>query len=258
MAASVLPIEAVAGAGDSGETLAGLRLEVEALSSGLTAQRAELAGALAGLRAEREQLERELRQARARHETLVRIEREHAARSERLAAARERWHAPAQQALERVRAYVDAALPFALEERRRVLDRLALELAGSSTDVAHTTERLWRFLEEEAAMGREVALARHAITLAEAPELALELRIGMALLYFRTLDGRFGWARRGPEGWRFEAITDADGQAIVRELFARHERNEGFGQTDLLVPRDAATGEPYATGPRTPAHGGTR
>lgn len=236
--ASLQASSAHASSAEEAASVVELRIEVDVLAAEVRDERAQTQARLAGLQQERDQLERRLRAARLRSSTLDQIVRERAALEAAHDAEADRWQTPAQQAVAWVRAAVEGGLPFMLEERRAVLDRIDAELAGHQPDVARAMERLWRFLEEEAAMTSEVALHRQSIAIAGSdgtPQLVDVLRIGMAVLYFRTFQGDVGWARREGAGWVFEPLPEP-GSATVRTLFDAHENNEGYGPAVLWLP----------------------
>lgn len=217
--------------------LARLRVQVGELADALQTERATRRAELGALQAERAELERRVRLARTRNATLARLESEATAEVEAREAEATRWHGPAREAVDVVRAHVAASLPFATGERGATLDRIAAALNSPAPDVARSVERLWRFMEEEVAMGSEVALTRQTVSLdGRPPQLVEVLRLGMALMYVRTLDGQVGWARRDSGGWRFDTIDDAEARAIIDALFDAHEVHVALGPAELLIP----------------------
>jgi hypothetical protein len=242
-AAALALLASSAHAGPAADEVVTLRIAVDDLAASLASKRTAHREELAALQAEKAELQRQIRLGRVRAETLRRIEREDVARVEDLQAQANRWVEPATRAVAIVRAYLERSLPFAVARRREALDQIAGQLQSAQPDVARAMERLWRLLEEEAAMGREIAMDRQAITLDGTPQLAEVLRVSMAVLYVRTNAGELGWAVRSSAGWRFERLTDPAAIDAVGRLFAAYERNETFGPAPLLVPD-----EPPASG----------
>ncbi len=237
----VLVVPLAAHAGPGSQEVVALRLEVEQLARTLDEHRGAAQAELAGLRTERAELQRQLRMARVRNRTLVKLEQQDAAADEARQAAADEWNAPARAAVAAARLHVERSLPFATAGRLETLDRIDAELAGAVVDVGRAMERLWRFVEEEAAMSREVTLARQPIAWSQTedePRLCDVLRIGMALMYARCDDGQLGWARPGPQAWTMEAVTDPTSTAIVEALFVAAEDNEIFAPQVLLVPAE--------------------
>lgn len=220
----------------SAEDIVALRLEVESLARSLDEQRSAAQAELAGLRAERAELQRQVRLARVRNRMLVKLEAEDAAADEARQAAIDEWNAPARAAVAAVRRHVEHSLPFARAARLETVDAIAAELAGAVPDTGRAMQRLWRLLEEEAAMAREVTRARQQVELEDGARLCDVLRIGMALLYVRTEDGRVGFARRDDGAWRIEIVDDAASRAVIDALFVAADDNAIFGPAVLLVP----------------------
>jgi len=234
-----MPLAAHAGLG--GDELVTLRLEVESLAQTFDEKRTGTTDELAGLRAERAELHRQLRLAKVRNRTLVGLERQDAAADEARQASIDEWNRPARAAVAGVREHVLRGLPFAVTARLEALDRLDAELAGALPDTARVMERLWRLVEEEAAMAHEVTVARQQVELDDGPRLCDVLRIGMALMYVRSDDGRLGWARRADDGWRIEVVEDEAVRAVIAALFVAADDNAIFGPVELLVPTEVPT-----------------
>ncbi len=126
-------------------------------------------------------------------------------------------------------------MPFATTARREVLDRLARDLQASTPDYGRVLERLLRFIEEEQAMTGEVAYTQQRLDLEGGPQIVRVLRLGLAVLYFRTEQARIGWAIPSGEGWEVEML-DAERADIVRARFDAAENNETLGVAELLLP----------------------
>jgi hypothetical protein len=216
--------------------LAELRSQVDAAAEALEVERASARDELAALRAERAELERQVRAEASRRATLNKLRAEATARAEQADADAGRWHAPTLAAIEVAREHVERSLPFARTERGEVLDRIERDLAAATPDHARAVERLLRFIEEEEAMGRELALTQQQIALDGEPQLVDVVRLGMALLYFRTRDDRYGWARPTDDGFVFEVLDDPELALAVRRRFEAHERADALGRADLVLP----------------------
>lgn len=227
---------------DDATTVVELRLQVESLAQSLDERRTSTNDELAALRAERAELQRQVRLAKVRNRTLVRLEQQDAEADEARRAAADEWHAPARAAVALARAHVNAGLPFAVPTRLETLDRIDADLSAAQPDVARAMQRLWRFVEEEAAMTREVTLAQLPMTFADGPRMCDVLRIGMALLYVRTAEGELGWAVHQGDEWRIATLDDPLATRIVGVLFDAAQDNEIFGPAELLLPTEIASG----------------
>jgi len=236
---SSLIIAAAIAAPTPAQDVVALRLEVEALARTLDEQRSVTQAELTGLRAERAELQRQVRLARVRNRLLVKLEAQDAAADEVRQAAVDEWNAPARAAVAAVRRHVEQGLPFAITARLETLDAIAAELAGAVPDTGRAMQRLWRFVEEEAAMAREVTVARQQVELEDGARLCDVLRIGMALMYVRVDDGRVGLALPQAGAWRIEMVDDVVSRAVIDALFVAATDNAIFGPSVLLVPEGA-------------------
>lgn len=220
------------------EDVAALRQEVDRLATELEDLRRQARDELGSLRAERAELERQVRLERVRAATLAELAREAEAEAAELDRDLETHLGPARTALAAARAYLDEALPFQLEARRAELDRVKADLEAG--DASHAMTRLWRFVQQEDAMGGEVALSRQSIALAGETRLVDVARIGMAMLYYRAPDGTVAQASRSDDEWQIEPIESPAAAATVRELFRALEDNRRFGALDLVLPEGYA------------------
>ena len=217
-------------------SLADLRAKVDAVAAELEAERAAARDELTTLRAERAELQRQVRAETARGATLKALHKEATERARALDEQASRWHAPTKAALAVARAYVERGLPFATAERLAVLERIERDLAAATPDHARAVERLLRFIEEEEAMGREIALTQQRLDFEGEPQLVDVIRYSMALMYIRTQDDTFGWAYPTPDGWRVEALDDPALRQAVRARFAAQEDNQGLGPARMVIP----------------------
>ena len=229
-----LPLAARA-AGITMADLAELRTEVDQLASDLEAERAAARDELAALRAERAELERQVRAARTRKATLEKLRAEATKRAEDADEDARRWAAPMQAAIAAVRAHVAQGLPFATQARLEVLDGLERDLQAATPDYGRVLERLLRFIEEEQAMGGEVAFTQQRIELEGTAQIVEVLRLGLALLYVRTEDDRVGWAVHRGEAWTFELLDGALAD-VVRARFDAAADNQALGLAPIVLP----------------------
>ena len=70
------------------------------------------------------------------------------------------WRAPLLAAVEATRAHVERAVPFAREARLEALRKLRVDIEREGSDLAGALARLWRFIEDESALSREIGRAR--------------------------------------------------------------------------------------------------
>ena len=234
-----LPTVAAPPAGEDAASLAALAADVDAAAVALADARTAARDELAALRSERAELARQVRAETARGKALDQMRREAEARGQAEDEAARRWHAPTLAAIAAARAHVEATLPFARGDRLAVLQRLDADLGAAVPDYARALERLLRFIEEEEAMGREIALTQQALTVEGHEQIVDVVRLGMALMYVRTADGRVGWVR--PEADGAVELLAGEAARVVAERFAAHDANEALGLVELVLP--AAIGD---------------
>ncbi len=215
--------------------LAQLRVEVDQLASELETERLAARDELAALRAERAELERQVRAARTRKTTLEALRSAATQQAEAADEDARRWAEPMAAAVAEVRDHVERGLPFARDARLKTLHQLELDLQAATPDYGRVLERLLRFVEEEQAMGGEVAYTQQRLEVEGAPQIVQVLRLGLALLYFRTEDDRVGWAVPSASGWEV-AVLEAEPAQTVRARFEAAQDNETLGLAELLLP----------------------
>lgn len=211
-------------------------MEVDELSASVSDERRRAQDRLQALRVERADLERQLRLEQVRARTLTNLQEEDRARADHLENQTQDRIEPIRAALGLARAYVNDNLPFERERRLRLLDSIQVDLAATHPDPSSALSRLWRFVEEEEALGREVSRTQQAIELAGVRQLVDVVRLGMAVMYFRTADGEYGWARHDTKGWTFELLRDPTAQAAVAAVFQSFDQNRRFGPQSLVMP----------------------
>lgn len=232
---------------DLSKQVSRLRAEVDALAHRLETERRRARDALASLRVERADLQRQIRLEQVRRATLRRLARERTDRSRALETQAELLVAPLLRAVAAVDAYVQQGLPFRVDARRQRLRALETELSGLQPDPARVLRQLWRFIEEEEAFTREVGFSRQAVLLGGQRQLVEVGRVGMALLYLRSADGRVGVAQRPPDGgWAFALVDGTPARQAIEALLSDLQDNRRLGPKRLLIPNFSPDQAPEA------------
>lgn len=140
-------------------------------------------------------------------------------------------------AVARLEAVVRASLPFQVEDRVAELSATSRRLETREVSAARAFNQLWTFIEDELRLSRETALVRQEIQLATGSELADVIRLGMVSLYYRTGDGRYGFAERSGDGWTYTQVGGADATRLA-ELFDNFDRSvrTGFFEMPSALP----------------------
>jgi hypothetical protein len=228
------------GLANIGKELARKRAAIDGLAGELELGKAEMRDRLRALGLQRADLERQVKALEVERAEVRRgLERreQEAARRE---AARARLRPLVLEQVEAVRAVVLAGIPFKTEERAAELDRLADALRRGDASPDDALAKLWSAVEDELRLARENGLHRQPIALGGERVLAEVAKLGTALLYFRALDGRVGFAARGADGaWTYRVADDPADAARIRALFdaLRKHIREGYFE----LPNPAAT-----------------
>lgn len=216
--------------------LAGLRREVETLSSDLGFRKEDLRGRLKAVEAQKVEIEVQIRREELR---LAQVEGEAAARRAELAESVTRGGtlAPALVvSIARIRGTVEAGLPFHVTERLAELDTMREQLESGVVTPESAASRLWAFTEDELRLVRENGLDRQVVTLDGEELLADVARLGMVALYFRTDGGVVGTAVHADAGWAWKALTSRDEQKAVGTLFEKLKHGVRSGAFTLPNP----------------------
>lgn len=133
-------------------------------------------------------------------------------------------------ALEEYRSYVKKALPFEVEDRLAEIDKLEAILDDGNVDAQTVLTRLWNTVQGEYRMAGESGLFRQTIEIDGEEQLAEVARLGMALMYFKTFDGRYGYVVPAAGGWEYIPAADGEEERKIEALFEALRRNlrEGF------------------------------
>jgi len=223
------------GAASLPERVSAARAEVDELAERLESQRRVTRDELSALRAERAELQRQVRLEEIRRDTLTQLRVERTKRVDDQEGRVLTLLKPIQRSLALAKKYVSATLPFKQEERMRRLERIEADLAVTHPDPAGALTRLWRFVEEEESLAREIGLSQQAISLKGKRLLVDVARIGMALLYFRLPSGDVGWVRRTKEAWKFAIVESQGARDTVLKVFDELESNRVLGPKRLLI-----------------------
>ncbi len=206
-------------ASELSQRLIALRGEVETLNSELELLREEQRTSLQGLAAQKAELENSLkRQQVAQLEARAKVAK---LEEERVAAgtAGDALTPMLLAAIDNLRAFVAAGLPFKTDERLAALDEIRTQLASAQLPSRRAANRLWAFYEDEFRITRETGLHKQTIQVGNERVLADVAKVGSVMLLFKTDDSRFGAARRGPGGWSFVVAENAAEQARIAALF---------------------------------------
>ncbi len=241
---AVGPGRGAARAESRGEALARLRAEVDELETRLRRVRSDARSERLSLQTQRGDLDVLLRKEEVRGHTLARLRAQQLARRREVASRSARLAEPARAAADRLREHVRRTLPFHGPERLAAIDDLVAELARPGGDPAEVLSRLWQAAEDELKLASECALHRQVIELDGERQLVEVARLGMAALYFRTTEGRVGWAVPRGDGHLFELLVLPERVRAVEALFEALRKQVRKGRFDLPLPGAPHRSEP--------------
>ena len=221
--------------------VAALRLEVDRLAGKLRDQRKSTRTQLDALRGERADLERRVRLERVRAKALVQLGTKRREQAAKLEAEIAKWLTPVRDSVAHVRRYVARTLPFKRSARAAAVERIAADLSTSHPDPASVLTRLWRFVEEEAALARDVGLSQQVLPFEGRRVMVDVARVGMGLLFVRAPGGAYAWAVRKKGGWTIVRLHQQAAVDRVRQLFNLLEQNRAYGRAALLLPKSPPT-----------------
>jgi hypothetical protein len=138
--------------------------------------------------------------------------------------------------LPRARDSVRAGIPFQEEGRLGELEEIERLAASGDLGPFSAVSRLWNFLDGELRLSEDIGLYRQAIRMEGELMLAEVARLGMVLLYFRTLDGEYGYAVPSADGWTYRKAQSGEERRQIADLFDSLRKNLRQGYFDLPNP----------------------
>jgi hypothetical protein len=219
--------------------LESLRSEIDGLDARVRNSRSRGLAEIRALVSRRGELELErdretVRKKAARHTV--------AGLQEKIAATKQRGkklEPVVREALGMLTAYVRNGLPYQRDARLAALSEIGEGMQKGAVDPEKAASRLWRFVEDEMGMTREVMLTKTPLVLqaGKARRLVRVVRLGMVAMFTELGDGRYGhFVKQAAGGWRHVRITDAETISQVRALFAALEKNIREGAYRLPLP----------------------
>ena len=222
--------------------LAELRAEVETLSADIEAKKDEERAALRSMAAQKLDVELAIQREERR---LQQLELALAKQKESSELAGERVRGlpvVIQETLASLRTQVRNGLPFRTDERLAALDEIEKQLVDGLIPPQKVASRIWQFIEDELRLTRENGLYQQTIKLG-ADELLVDVaRLGMVAIYFRTTDGRVGYASKAKDGWQWQQVSGPEDAARVAGLFDALKKQIRTGYFEL--PLALAGGQP--------------
>ena len=216
------------------------RSQVEALSNQLDLQKAEYNERLRSIATQQADVETRIKREELNMAKLERDMEEYSARIMDNRTSMREIKPIIMNVLDEMRSYISTALPFQTDSRLAELDSLERLLDEGRLDEASILARIWNTLEAEFRLARESGLYRQTITLNGEQQLAEVARLGMAIMYFKTFDEKFGYVVPAGSGWEYRIASSRDEQKQIEVLFDALRKNlrEGY----FVLPNPDAKG----------------
>lgn len=236
-----LPVAAQSNSSNSSslENLAGelarLRGEVEALNAELERKQAAQRSEMVSLAAQKGELEANKRRELLAIAQLEQKLEEARQQAQQLGAGDDELRPIISDALQTLTTRIENGMPFKRAERLSELDELRRQIEGGTLSPPRAANRLWSFYEDELRLTRENGLYSQTIELEGESVLADVAKLGTLAMYFRTKDGRVGYAAAGSDGsnwnWRLADNTEA-----IAKLFDALRKQIRTGYFELPNP----------------------
>jgi flagellar biosynthesis chaperone FliJ len=210
--------------------LSQLRAEVDRLDGQLRRERAEGLSEMRTLVQRKGELElrvdRENVRVRSAEATVRELEERIQNQNSRASALRP----VVEKAVDKLRATIDRGLPFRRRERLQALADLEARLQSGKLDPETAVAKIWRFVEDELRLAREVALTKTAVQMGppgEPERRRLRVaRLGMVAMFTELEGGKYGHFVRQDDGsWRHLLVRGEQLRQQVEALFENLERN---------------------------------
>jgi len=188
------------------ERLINLRGEVESLHDEIEAEQQDSRNRLSSLSQRRAELEAQIQRQELEQKKLRRTIDELREKAQEVNEEAASLTPIAKDASKRLQARVSSALPFTIDERLAEVREVEKKLEKGEISAPRALNQLWSFVEDELRLARENGLFRQTITVDGSEQLADVIRVGMTMLFFRTGDGRYGYAERSGSEWTYRVI----------------------------------------------------
>lgn len=213
--------------------LAALRAEVESLSYDIETRKDEERAALRSLAAQKLDLELAIQREERRVEQLDQAVAKQKEETAQAATSATGLPPVIRKTLNDLRTQVAAGIPFRKSERLAALDEIEDQLTQGMLPPQKVAARLWQHIEDELRLTRENGVYQQTITLGPEDVLVDIARLGMVAIYFRTTDGRVGYARPAGADWTWTQIQGPEEATQIVALFDAMKKQIRTGYFEL-------------------------
>ena len=233
----LLCFDSAANVGKLAERIVALRLEVEDLNNLLLSKKESLAMELKSKGTRLSQLEMEVDREEIKKKKADQKLATLKARLKKLGSAGENLKPLILKQLAILDEMVESDLPFQTGERQKEIKDIEDKIKAGTFSSQKALGKLWALVEDEMRLGREIALHRQSIELEGDERLASVAKIGMMLLYFKTLDNKVGYGTRNQIGelvyWE---ERDPARKKLILKLIDGLKKQIRYGRYNLPLP----------------------
>lgn len=129
--------------------------------------------------------------------------------------------------------YFDSAVPFKVNQRKERLLELQDKYSKKELTVAEYFEKYWSILQDEIRLSENVEVQNDSVLIENIEHRVKVLKLGMFGLYFKTLDGRLGYAYKKEDNWEFKFFENSKDSKHVAFLFSAKEKQIKGGKYEL-------------------------
>jgi len=208
-----------------GEELVKLRSQVQLEADSLEAEKKAINSSIQSLTVEKGELESQkklLTQANRQYAKSLK-EKEQILGGEELKGF-EGYAEMADQGIKALTEYFSVAVPFKVNKRKERLLKLQEKYKKKELTVAEYFEKYWSVLQDEIRLSENVEIQNDSVFIENVEHKVKVLKLGMFGLYFKTLDGRLGFAKKSSDAWTFEFFSNSNHSKNVALLFASKEK----------------------------------
>jgi DNA repair exonuclease SbcCD ATPase subunit len=132
--------------------------------------------------------------------------------------------------------YISSSLPFQVPQRLSEVETLLRLLDDGHLDTGNILARIWNLVESEFRLTTESGLYRQVIDINGDSMLSEVARLGMVLLYYKTFNGKYGYAVNIGDEWHFIQARAVDEERQIDYLFNSLRKNLREGYFTLPNP----------------------
>ena len=220
------------------EELVELRSKVESLSTKVEMEKSEMQQELKSLVMQKRDLKAQIKRVDVKLseiENKIQDNRKDIRAKEQ---QREKLQKVVKEQVRKVASYVRGSLPFKRSKRDEEVSAFREKLKEGSMLPEKVLARVWSMVEDEFRLTGDSGLYSQNIELDGKTCLTKVVRLGMVLLYFRTIDGkRVGYAVPAGEGrWEYRIVKGDEEGGRIRYLFDCLEKHIQEGYFELPNP----------------------